>query len=198
MVNFQLNILTNLQFKFSFKYLGQFTVYSISNINFCFLINKVETYVKTKYNVSFLKLYLDSDETKVTSDDKFLPSAIDEKLHGIVNADLPSLTHYPQNEVFHEGFLQQMRPNRRKLRVWSHLLKKSFMENFIFCAVTDQQMLIEQRIENHAITNLPNEILEMILVNTVKSSKNSAEICVIFSQTGSRFNGILKWKKRTM
>ena len=23
----------------------------------------------------------------------------------------------------------------RKLRVWSHLLKKSFMENFIFCAV---------------------------------------------------------------
>ena len=111
MVNFQLNILTNLQFKFSFKYLGQFTVYSISNINFCFLINKVETYVKTKYNVSFLKLYLDSDETKVTSDEKFLPSAIDEKLHGIVNADLPSVTHYPQNEVFHEGFLQQMRPN---------------------------------------------------------------------------------------
>ena len=66
------------------------------------------------------------------------------------------------------------------------------MENFIFCAVTDQQMLIEQRLENHAITNLPNEILEMILVNTVKSSKNSAETCVIFSQTGSRFNGILK------
>ena len=24
---------------------------------------------------------------------------------------------------------------RRKLRIWSHLLKKSFMENFIFCAV---------------------------------------------------------------
>ena len=25
---------------------------------------------------------------------------------------------------------------RGKLRIWSHLLKKSFMENFIFCAVT--------------------------------------------------------------
>ena len=25
---------------------------------------------------------------------------------------------------------------RRKLRIWSHLLKKSLMENFIFCAVT--------------------------------------------------------------
>ena len=24
----------------------------------------------------------------------------------------------------------------RKLRIWSHLLKKSLMENFIFCAVT--------------------------------------------------------------
>ena len=26
---------------------------------------------------------------------------------------------------------------RRKLRIWSHLLKKSLMENFIFCAVYD-------------------------------------------------------------
>ena len=25
---------------------------------------------------------------------------------------------------------------RRKLRIWSHLLKKSLMENLIFCAVT--------------------------------------------------------------
>ena len=25
---------------------------------------------------------------------------------------------------------------RRKMRIWSHLLKKSLMENFIFCAVT--------------------------------------------------------------
>ena len=26
---------------------------------------------------------------------------------------------------------------RRKLRIWSHLLKKSLMENFIFCAVSE-------------------------------------------------------------
>ena len=25
---------------------------------------------------------------------------------------------------------------RRKLRIWSHLLKKTLMENFIFCAVS--------------------------------------------------------------
>ena len=28
---------------------------------------------------------------------------------------------------------------RRKLRIWSHLLKKSLMENFIFCAVFEIQ-----------------------------------------------------------
>ena len=26
---------------------------------------------------------------------------------------------------------------RRKLQIWSHLLKKSVMENFIFCAVSE-------------------------------------------------------------
>ena len=28
-----------------------------------------------------------------------------------------------------------MWPNPQKLRIWSHLLKKSLTENFIFCAV---------------------------------------------------------------
>ena len=28
---------------------------------------------------------------------------------------------------------------RRKLRIWLHLLKKSLMENFIFCAVREVQ-----------------------------------------------------------
>ena len=30
---------------------------------------------------------------------------------------------------------------RRKLRIWSHLLEKSLMENFIFNAVQDQRQL---------------------------------------------------------
>ena len=29
------------------------------------------------------------------------------------------------------------------LRIWSHLLKKSLKENFIFCAVTDVKSLTE-------------------------------------------------------
>ena len=58
--------------------------------------------------------------------------------------------------------------------------------------LTDKVILNEERIENHAIPNLFNEIIEMRLVNAVKSSKKSTEACVILSQTCSRFNGILK------
>ena len=35
---------------------------------------------------------------------------------------------------------------RRKLQIWSHLLKKSLVENFIFCAVSDQDGLSDIRI----------------------------------------------------
>ena len=33
------------------------------------------------------------------------------------------------------SFLDMSLHKKRKLRIWSHLLKKSLMENFIFCAV---------------------------------------------------------------
>ena len=34
-----------------------------------------------------------------------------------------------------KDFLSKCDQIRRKLRIWSHLLKKSLIENFIFCAV---------------------------------------------------------------
>ena len=34
----------------------------------------------------------------------------------------------------------------RKLRIWSHLLKKSLMENFMFCAVYFNKMLCSGRV----------------------------------------------------
>ena len=34
-----------------------------------------------------------------------------------------------------KDFLSKCDQIRRKLRIWSHLLKKLLMENFIFCAV---------------------------------------------------------------
>ena len=44
-------------------------------------------------------------------------------------------SHCIKNEVFHQGFLQCICDQiHRKLRIWSHLLKKSLMDNFSFCA----------------------------------------------------------------
>ena len=45
-------------------------------------------------------------------------------------------THTAQKVKFSiMDFFSKCEQNRRKLRIWSHLLKKSLMENFIFCAV---------------------------------------------------------------
>ena len=46
-------------------------------------------------------------------------------------------------------------------------------------SLTDKQILVEERIDNYAITNLPNEIIETILVDAVNSSKNSTETYAI-------------------
>ena len=39
---------------------------------------------------------------------------------------------------FIKDFFSKCDQIRRKLRIWSHLLKKSLMENFIFCAAPQQ------------------------------------------------------------
>ena len=59
--------------KFSFKLFVPFTVHLTSNKNLFSLINKDKIQVKTKYNVSLLKSYLDSDEKKITRDENRLP-----------------------------------------------------------------------------------------------------------------------------
>ena len=37
-------------------------------------------------------------------------------------------------KIFIKDFFSKCDQIRRKLRIWSHLQKKSLMENFIFCA----------------------------------------------------------------
>ena len=37
--------------------------------------------------------------------------------------------------LFDKDFFSKCDQIRKKLRIWSHLLKKSLMENFIFCAM---------------------------------------------------------------
>ena len=47
-------------------------------------------------------------------------------------------------KLFVKEFFSKYDQIRRKLRIWSHLLKKSLMENFIFCAV-----LIDSSAQNY-------------------------------------------------
>ena len=43
---------------------------------------------------------------------------------------------------------------RRKLRIWSHLLKKSLMENFIFCAVLVIHWMLKIKCSDECIFDL--------------------------------------------
>ena len=45
-------------------------------------------------------------------------------------------TQCTKNEVSIKDFFSKCDQIRRKLQIWSHLLKKSLMKNFIFCEVT--------------------------------------------------------------
>ena len=60
-----------------------------------------------------------------------------------------------------KGFFSKCDQIRRKLRIWSHLLKKSLVENFLFCAVLDICIFIL------GITNT----LEKLLKKTLPSRK---------------------------
>ena len=48
------------------------------------------------------------------------------------------------------------------LRIWSHLLKKSLMENFIFCAVITifQSLAVSTIVQLAIITKVPNNVIE--------------------------------------
>ena len=52
-------------------------------------------------------------------------------------------------------------------------------EKFDPPSLMDKQILIEERIDNYAITNLPNKTIEKILVDVVNSSKNSTKTYAI-------------------
>ena len=45
------------------------------------------------------------------------------------------MRHCTKNKVFHQRLFSKRDQIRSFLWIWYHLLKKSLMENFIFCAV---------------------------------------------------------------
>ena len=44
-----------------------------------------------------------------------------------------------------KNFFSKYDESRRKLRIWSHLLKKSLLENFIFCAVNMNIYIVQKQ-----------------------------------------------------
>ena len=50
-----------------------------------------------------------------------------------------------------EDFLSKCDQIRRKLRIWSYLLKKSLMANFIFCAVYEKQKILRRNTHPYTI-----------------------------------------------
>ena len=76
------------------------------------------------------------------------------------------------------GFFSKCDQIRRKLRIWSHLLKKSLMENFIFCAV---RAVISQQ---HMTAYAGNTSVSQIFLVSSKLIKT----CAIFL---TPFNGVL-------
>ena len=82
-------------------------------------------------------------------------------------------------KFFIKDFLSKCDQIRRLLRIWSHLLQKSLMENFIFCAV----QLLEDHIESFEKVNVESKQIKRqsdvkTLHKNIKFSiKNFFSIC---------------------
>ena len=65
---------------------------------------------------------------------------------------------------------------RRKLRIWSHLLKKSLMENFIFCAVIKAMFEFIRKVFFTAMTFFSFNVLN---VNSLKCISLKNQECKV-------------------
>ena len=63
-------------------------------------------------------------------------TVIDEFKHSILMKFMQSLEISVRSSKYEKDFFSKCDQIHRNLRIWLHLLKKSLMENFIFCAVT--------------------------------------------------------------
>ena len=92
-----------------------------------------------------------------------------------------------------------MWPNPQELRIWSHLLKKSLIENFIFCAVICLQKCIEKIIngpypwcqsiiQSSLDIHIEKKYLDFYLLKSVENKETgiSKEWKIFASPLGSR------------
>ena len=70
-----------------------------------------------------------------------------------------------------KDFFSKCEQIRRKLRICSHLLKKSLMENFIFCAVIDHGVKETYAIMSTEVTYETDHI-SLLCDSTISSAPN--------------------------
>ena len=77
-----------------------------------------------------------------------------------------------------KDFFSKCEQIRRKLRICSHLLKKSLMENFIFCAVIDHRVKETYAIMSTEVTYETDHI-SLLCDSAMSSAPNFCFLCIL-------------------
>ena len=83
-----------------------------------------------------------------------------------------------------KAFFNKCDQIRRKLRIWLHLLKKSCMENFIFCAVSKFHYVRKCQLKGYTRASSPANIY-LVKVNNRKTRKRASQL---WMKKGQKFN----------
>ena len=98
-----------------------------------------ERFIRTFKNKMCKYMTLVSKNVSIDKLDDKLVNKYDNTYHITIKikpADVKANTLHKKMKFFIKDFSCECDQIRRKLKIWSHLMKKSLMENFIFCAVT--------------------------------------------------------------
>ena len=91
----------------------------------------------------------------------------------------------PKMKFSIKDFFSKCDQIRRKMRIWSHLLKKSLMENFIFCAMNSRESLVVLRmfLQNSHCSKL-GEVFVYCAVNAIEQADNMTKSLKRFLNRG--------------
>ena len=88
--------------------------------------------------------------------------------------------HYTRNKVSINDFFSKCDQFCRKLRIWSHLLKKSLIENFIFCAVVKKENWYLQNFQKNTVLGKMNLFKNPISYIQLCNKKNNRKLLVFY------------------
>ena len=107
-------------------------------------------------------------------------------MHGRVNTKLIAKGHFTLNrnmKISTDDFFGKCDQICNKLRIWSHLLKKSLMENFSFCAVCHSRFLVSWNCKNSMETKRDRNYAVMPSDQTYTLSRGTSIFSSMFSTT---------------